>query len=131
MFVRYQWRFAIHIRLVNLSARSHRPPSRVEGSGMRHMEWLRVHIHESRPRAANRFFGRYCRPSETISYRSLPGHHGRRSRRGRELENQYRRLPRIDRKSTRLNSVTNAHLVCRLLLEKKNIKNATNENHNY
>src|SRR3546814_1158787 len=25
----------------------------------------------------------------------------------------------IDRKSTRLNSVTNAHLVCRLLLEKK------------
>src|SRR3546814_8565632 len=25
-----------------------------------------------------------------------------------------------DRKSTRLNSVTNAHLVCRLLLEKKN-----------
>src|SRR3546814_10904225 len=26
----------------------------------------------------------------------------------------------IDRKSTRLNSVTNAHLVCRLLLEKKN-----------
>src|SRR3546814_8102733 len=27
-----------------------------------------------------------------------------------------------DRKSTRLNSVTNAHLVCRLLLEKKNIK---------
>src|SRR3546814_6550951 len=28
-----------------------------------------------------------------------------------------------DRKSTRLNSVTNAHLVCRLLLEKKKIKN--------
>src|SRR3546814_7994447 len=27
----------------------------------------------------------------------------------------------IDRKSTRLNSVTNAHLVCRLLLEKKKI----------
>src|SRR3546814_4366612 len=26
----------------------------------------------------------------------------------------------IDRKSTRLNSITNAHLVCRLLLEKKN-----------
>src|SRR3546814_1392603 len=25
----------------------------------------------------------------------------------------------VDRKSTRLNSVTNAHLVCRLLLEKK------------
>src|SRR3546814_3297625 len=25
----------------------------------------------------------------------------------------------LDRKSTRLNSVTNAHLVCRLLLEKK------------
>src|SRR3546814_1807366 len=28
----------------------------------------------------------------------------------------------IDRKSTRLNSVTNAHLVCRLLLEKKKKK---------
>src|SRR3546814_5319895 len=27
---------------------------------------------------------------------------------------------RGDRKSTRLNSITNAHLVCRLLLEKKN-----------
>src|SRR3546814_6091392 len=27
-----------------------------------------------------------------------------------------------DRKSTRLNSVTNAHLVCRLLLEKKKVK---------
>src|SRR3546814_20982336 len=27
-----------------------------------------------------------------------------------------------DRKSTRLNSITNAHLVCRLLLEKKNTK---------
>src|SRR3546814_7293965 len=29
---------------------------------------------------------------------------------------------RPDRKSTRLNSSTNAHLVCRLLLEKKNTK---------
>src|SRR3546814_1632054 len=29
----------------------------------------------------------------------------------------------IDRKSTRLNPVTNAHLVCRLLLEKKKIRN--------
>src|SRR3546814_10298284 len=29
---------------------------------------------------------------------------------------------RADRKSTRLNPVTNAHLVCRLLLEKKKIK---------
>src|SRR3546814_3986365 len=28
-----------------------------------------------------------------------------------------------DRKSTRLNSITNAHLVCRLLLEKKKKKN--------
>src|SRR3546814_1773377 len=37
-----------------------------------------------------------------------------------------RRRGRTDRKSTRLNPVTNAHLVCRLLLEKKkktNIKN--------
>src|SRR3546814_3768695 len=31
--------------------------------------------------------------------------------------------PRRDRKSTRLNSVTNAHLVCRLLLEKKKKEN--------
>src|SRR3546814_10070842 len=30
------------------------------------------------------------------------------------------RTPHIDRKSTRLTPVTNAHLVCRLLLEKKN-----------
>src|SRR3546814_3502820 len=29
----------------------------------------------------------------------------------------------LDRKSTRLNSVTNAHLVCRLLLEKKKTPN--------
>src|SRR3546814_6845094 len=29
----------------------------------------------------------------------------------------------VDRKSTRLNSVTNAHLVCRLLLEKKHTTN--------
>src|SRR3546814_2513721 len=32
-----------------------------------------------------------------------------------------------DRKSTRLNPVTNAHLVCRLLLEKKNIKEKTHQ----
>src|SRR3546814_3735039 len=36
-----------------------------------------------------------------------------------------------DRKSTRLNPVTNAHLVCRLLLEKKKNKKTTNkDNHN-
>src|SRR3546814_7604122 len=35
-----------------------------------------------------------------------------------------------DRKSTRLNSVTNAHIVCRLLLEKKKTKNThTNSTH--
>src|SRR3546814_5463096 len=34
----------------------------------------------------------------------------------------------VDRKSTRLNSITNAHLVCRLLLEKKKIK--TNRKYN-
>src|SRR3546814_6896225 len=35
-----------------------------------------------------------------------------------------KRLPiHSDRKSTRLNPVTNAHLVCRLLLEKKKIHN--------
>src|SRR3546814_5328570 len=36
------------------------------------------------------------------------------------LEPEVEREGREDRKSTRLNSVTNAHLVCRLLLEKKN-----------
>src|SRR3546814_6505574 len=35
-------------------------------------------------------------------------------------------LERQDRKSTRLNPVTNAHLVCRLLLEKKKTKKLTN-----
>src|SRR3546814_3984698 len=35
-----------------------------------------------------------------------------------------------DRKSTRLTPVTNAHLVCRLLLEKKKNKD-TNNNHHY
>src|SRR3546814_8896860 len=38
----------------------------------------------------------------------------------------YRR-GRPDRKSTRLNSITNAHLVCRLLLEKKKVTEATAE----
>src|SRR3546814_4143074 len=33
---------------------------------------------------------------------------------------------RTDRKSTRLNSVTNAHLVCRILLEKKKQNRITN-----
>src|SRR3546814_2061149 len=33
-----------------------------------------------------------------------------------------------DRKSTRLNSITNAHLVCRLLLEKKKKRNNTDDN---
>src|SRR3546814_9525345 len=36
----------------------------------------------------------------------------------------------VDRKSTRLNSVTNAHLVCRLLLEKKKIKNKHTQKQN-
>src|SRR3546814_10761181 len=34
-----------------------------------------------------------------------------------------------DRKSTRLNPVTNAHLVCRLLLEKKKYQSKTISNH--
>src|SRR3546814_9257893 len=41
-------------------------------------------------------------------------------------------LRQLDRKSTRLNSVTNAHLVCRLLLEKKKQKHTnktTTTNH--
>src|SRR3546814_5513347 len=33
----------------------------------------------------------------------------------------------LDRKSTRLNSITNAHLVCRLLLETKNKTQKNNE----
>src|SRR3546814_6591355 len=38
-------------------------------------------------------------------------------------------LPQIDRKSTRLTPVTNAHLVCRLLLETKTTR-TTHTNHN-
>src|SRR3546814_9481390 len=37
----------------------------------------------------------------------------------RSRKTRAERPKKIDRKSTRLNSVTNAHLVCRLLLEKK------------
>src|SRR3546814_8121828 len=36
-------------------------------------------------------------------------------------------LPPADRKSTRLNSVTNAHLVCRLLLEKTKTTNTQHD----
>src|SRR3546814_5150317 len=41
------------------------------------------------------------------------------SRLGQTLAARAHRIELRDRKSTRLNSVTNAHLVCRLLLEKK------------
>src|SRR3546814_6732606 len=41
-----------------------------------------------------------------------------------------RHYAQTDRKSTRLNSVTNAHLVCRLLLEKKNKKEPTPDRQN-
>src|SRR3546814_10254246 len=41
------------------------------------------------------------------------------------------RIPDLDRKSTRLNSVTNAHLVCRLLLEKKKITPITHTSTQY
>src|SRR3546814_9541850 len=46
-----------------------------------------------------------------------PGGQDRRRRHGER--HRRRRRPRQDRKSTRLNPVTNAHLVCRLMLEKK------------
>src|SRR3546814_9838012 len=50
-----------------------------------------------------------------------------RARRAPDSIRRGERAPRArDRKSTRLNSVTNAHLVCRLLLEKK--KRRTNKN---
>src|SRR3546814_6180331 len=39
---------------------------------------------------------------------------------GIEFDQLHRDLLPQDRKSTRLNSITNAHLVCRLLLEKNN-----------
>src|SRR3546814_10499988 len=44
-----------------------------------------------------------------------------------ELRHLVELVDRLDRKSTRLNSITNAHLVCRLLLEKKQKK--TNSQH--
>src|SRR3546814_6367592 len=50
-----------------------------------------------------------------------------RGRRRRDTEDRLQKLhARRDRKSTRLNSVTNAHLVCRLLLEKKKEKQKEN-----
>src|SRR3546814_2025571 len=42
---------------------------------------------------------------------------------------EHRRASRGDRKSTRLNPVTNAHLVCRLLLEKKTKKSREQRRH--
>src|SRR3546814_9792852 len=47
------------------------------------------------------------------------------------IEQTIDRLIIPDRKSTRLNSITNAHLVCRLLLEKNNNKtqNPTTQQH--
>src|SRR3546814_6873809 len=55
------------------------------------------------------------------SWRSDPGRTWGRPRPGRPgtARTASYRTDRPDRKSTRLNSVTNAHLVCRLLLEKK------------
>src|SRR3546814_7549701 len=44
-----------------------------------------------------------------------------------EVERENRHEGRIDRKSTRLNPVTNAHLVCRLLLEKQKNKKKEHE----
>src|SRR3546814_6200721 len=59
--------------------------------------------------------------------RGRPDRNAARAARRRELAMPNSRIRRsllgtafLDRKSTRLNSVTNAHLVCRLLLEKKN-----------
>src|SRR3546814_9774174 len=50
----------------------------------------------------------------------------------RKAEIQTETLPMLDRKSTRLNSITNAHLVCRLLLEKKKKhEKETDTNHNH
>src|SRR3546814_6286884 len=59
-----------------------------------------------------------ARPAEPVRSR-CPGHHHHGNAR-HALE---------DRKSTRLNSITNAHLVCRLLLEKKK-NNKTQQSYN-
>src|SRR3546814_5746623 len=45
-------------------------------------------------------------------------------------ENSIDHIRAADRKSTRLNSVTNAHLVCRLLLDKKKRKPTTAKKQN-
>src|SRR3546814_8276388 len=47
---------------------------------------------------------------------------------GRDAEKCKEQAPRADRKSTRRTPVTNAHHVCRLLLEKKNTKNKSKQN---
>src|SRR3546814_2045609 len=49
---------------------------------------------------------------------------------GHEVDRRDDKSEAEDRKSTRLNSITNAHLVCRLLLEKKKqTKNTTRSVH--
>src|SRR3546814_364489 len=64
----------------------------------------------------------------TTLFRSVPGEHARRLQRQHRFQidrhgiadlRRARGKSAIDRKSTRLTPVTNAHLVCRLLLEKK------------
>src|SRR3546814_5735705 len=56
---------------------------------------------------------------------ALDGGHPERPQRRREVGHGRAQQGERDRKSTRLNSVTNAHLVCRLLLAKKK-KQTTN-----
>src|SRR3546814_8276268 len=63
-------------------------------------------------------------PSTTHFRSTRPRSVARRSPIGRPIDRRpdivVERAVERDRKSTRLNPVTNAHLVCRLLLEKKN-----------
>src|SRR3546814_10155042 len=65
---------------------------------------------------------------EAIRTQTCKARKNRRSRAGADWQRSSKECATLrpaverDRKSTRLNPVTNAHLVCRLLLEKKNNK---------
>src|SRR3546814_5215458 len=72
---------------------------------LQHIRQLLRHVEAARDEARTRSQCERCRLRRAID-RAI----GRR---------RTRRADAADRKSTRLNSVTNAHLVCRLLLEKK------------
>src|SRR3546814_1588705 len=74
-------------------------------------------LHDALPICPGRSRAGQCRGASGRRRRRHRSRQGRRC--GRVSRHAPRRSGRPDRKSTRLTPVTNAHLVCRLLLEKK------------